>query len=64
MKLHATCRRPWRCLLQGPGSGDSPLVVLAEEGVTIHPDREEYEYGKFTWIVDPEGNRIELWEAN
>src|SRR5712664_4013714 len=24
--------------------------------------REEYDYGKFGWIIDPEGNRIELWE--
>jgi hypothetical protein len=23
---------------------------------------EEYEYGKFGWIMDPEGNKIELWE--
>jgi hypothetical protein len=23
---------------------------------------EEYEYGKFGWVMDPEGNRIELWE--
>jgi hypothetical protein len=38
------------------------LAVLAEEGVPIDPDREEYDYGKFAWITDPEGNRIELWE--
>jgi predicted enzyme related to lactoylglutathione lyase len=41
---------------------DALLAVLAEEGVTIDPKREEYEYGKFAWIMDPEGNRIELWE--
>ncbi len=23
---------------------------------------EEYDYGRFTWIQDPEGNRIELFE--
>jgi predicted enzyme related to lactoylglutathione lyase len=23
---------------------------------------EEYSYGKFGWILDPEGNKIELWE--
>jgi predicted enzyme related to lactoylglutathione lyase len=37
-------------------------VALAEEGVPIDPNREEYDYGKFAWITDPEGNRIELWE--
>jgi predicted enzyme related to lactoylglutathione lyase len=25
---------------------------------------EEYSYGKFGWILDPEGNKIELWEPN
>jgi predicted enzyme related to lactoylglutathione lyase len=41
---------------------DALLEVLAAEGVPIDPKREEYEYGKFAWITDPEGNRIELWE--
>ena len=42
------------------------LVELIEElkknGVEIIGDIEEYEYGKFGWIVDPEGHKIELWE--
>jgi predicted enzyme related to lactoylglutathione lyase len=38
------------------------LKVLAEEGVEIVGEIEEYEYGKFGWIMDPEGNKIELWE--
>ena len=42
------------------------LTGLLEEfrnnGVEIVGDLEEYEYGKFAWIVDPEGNKIELWE--
>jgi predicted enzyme related to lactoylglutathione lyase len=41
---------------------DALLARLAEEGVEIDPKREDLEYGKFAWIVDPEGNRIELWE--
>ena len=41
---------------------DMLLDVLAAEGVPIDPKREEYEYGKFAWITDPEGNRIELWQ--
>ena len=36
--------------------------LLAEEGVWIDPKREEHEYGKFAWIKDLEGHRIELWE--
>ncbi|GAA3594906.1 VOC family protein [Flavivirga amylovorans] len=38
------------------------LKILKEEGVTIVGKVETYEYGKFGWIVDPEGNKIELWE--
>ena len=38
------------------------LVVLKEEGVTVIGEVEEYEYGKFGWILDPEGNKLELWE--
>ncbi len=38
------------------------LKVLKEEGVTVVSKMEEYDYGKFGWILDPEGNKIELWE--
>ena len=38
------------------------LDLLRGEGVTIVGDMEVYDYGKFAWILDPEGNKIELWE--
>ncbi len=38
------------------------LKVLKEEGVTIVGEMQEFSYGKFGWILDPEGNKIELWE--
>ena len=38
------------------------LADLAAAGVRVDPHREEYEYGRFAWIWDPEGNRIELWQ--
>jgi predicted enzyme related to lactoylglutathione lyase len=38
------------------------LKVLKEEGVQIVGEVEEYPYGKFGWIMDPDGNKIELWE--
>jgi predicted enzyme related to lactoylglutathione lyase len=41
---------------------DALLVVLKEEGVQIDPHREDGDYGRFAWIMDPAGNRIELWE--
>jgi len=41
---------------------DGLLAALKEEGVEIDPKREDYQYGRFAWIMDPDGNRIELWE--
>jgi len=38
------------------------LKVLKEEGVQIVGKMEAHSYGKFGWIMDPEGNKIELWE--
>lgn len=38
------------------------LGVLAQEGITIVGEMETYDYGKFGWILDPDGNKIELWE--
>jgi predicted enzyme related to lactoylglutathione lyase len=38
------------------------LALLREEGVQVLGQIEESEYGKFGWIMDPEGNKIELWE--
>lgn len=37
---------------------------LKENGVTIFDDIATYDYGKFVHIIDPEGNKIELWEPN
>jgi predicted enzyme related to lactoylglutathione lyase len=37
---------------------------LKKEGVTVLDGIEAYEYGKFVHILDPEGNKIELWEPN
>ncbi|HXM96752.1 MAG TPA: VOC family protein [Candidatus Dormibacteraeota bacterium] len=42
---------------------DGTLKTLREEGVDVDEKVEEYEYGKFGWIMDQDGNRIELWES-
>jgi len=39
---------------------DELLKNLKAEGVEIDPKREDYDYGRFAWIMDPEGKRIEL----
>jgi predicted enzyme related to lactoylglutathione lyase len=41
---------------------DQLLTQLAVAGVRIDPRREEYDYGRFAWIWDLEGNRVELWQ--
>ena len=38
------------------------LAVLKDEGVTIVGEMEEFDYGKFAWVLDNDGNKIELWE--
>ena len=38
------------------------LKKLSDESVTILGNMQTYEYGKFAWILDIEGNKIELWE--
>ena len=37
------------------------LAQLREAGVTIEGEVAE-EYGRFAWVLDPEGNKVELWE--
>jgi predicted enzyme related to lactoylglutathione lyase len=42
---------------------DALLIGLAADGVEIVPERSEDEsVGRFAWIIDCEGNRVELWE--
>jgi predicted enzyme related to lactoylglutathione lyase len=42
---------------------DALLKALRREDVWIDPKREgTTDYGRFAWIQDPEGNRIELWQ--
>lgn len=41
---------------------DGVLDRLIDEGVTVDPKRESYDFGKFGWFTDPEGNRVELWQ--
>ncbi len=43
---------------------DELLKALREEGIEIVGEPQEYDYGKFGWILDPEGNKIELWQPS
>ena len=41
---------------------DAALDNVAAGGAEVVPDREEHDFGRFGWFVDPDGNRVELWE--
>lgn len=41
---------------------DAVLSNLSSAGISVDPKREDYDYGKFGWFTDPEGNRVELWQ--
>lgn len=41
---------------------DAMLAQLRAAGVNVDERVDDYEYGRFGWATDPEGNRFELWE--
>ncbi|HET6181637.1 MAG TPA: VOC family protein [Candidatus Sulfotelmatobacter sp.] len=41
---------------------DVLLERLQKEGVKIDPKRQDEDYGRFAWIYDPDGNKVELWQ--
>jgi len=38
------------------------LQALRDEGCNVLDKTDDSEYGKFGWVTDPEGNKVELWE--
>ena len=41
---------------------DAVLAALRDEGCTVDTKIEDSEFGRFGWVMDPEGNRVELWQ--
>jgi len=41
---------------------DAALANVAAGGAHVLPEREEQDFGRFGWFVDPDGNRVELWQ--
>jgi hypothetical protein len=37
-------------------------AALREEGCNVLDRTDDSEYGKFGWVMDPEGNKVELWQ--
>lgn len=38
------------------------LQALRDEGCDVLDERDDSAYGRFGWVIDPEGNKVELWE--
>lgn len=38
------------------------LQTLRDEGCNVLEKTDASEYGKFGWVMDPEGNKVELWQ--
>lgn len=41
---------------------DAALNNVRSGGAEVLEEREEHDFGRFGWFVDPDGNRVELWE--
>ena len=41
---------------------DGLLAALRSEGCNVLDKTEDSEFGKFGWVIDPEGNKVELWQ--
>ena len=39
------------------------VKVLRDEGCNVLEKVDDSEYGKFAWVIDPEGNKVELWQS-
>ena len=38
------------------------LAALRSEGCNVLEKSDDSDYGKFGWVIDPEGNKVELWQ--
>ncbi|HEV7775247.1 MAG TPA: VOC family protein [Luteibacter sp.] len=41
---------------------DALLQALRDEGCNVLEKADDSDYGKFGWVMDPEGNKVELWQ--
>ncbi|NHZ66972.1 VOC family protein [Massilia genomosp. 1] len=39
------------------------MAALRDEGCQVSDQVDESEHGKFAWVIDPDGNKLELWQA-
>ncbi len=41
---------------------DAVLQLLRDEGCDVLEPADDPDFGKFGWVMDPEGNKVELWQ--
>lgn len=41
---------------------DAVIDALKSEGCNVLDKTDDSEFGKFGWVIDPEGNKVELWQ--
>jgi predicted enzyme related to lactoylglutathione lyase len=41
---------------------DAMLAQLRAMGADVAGEAQEWRVGRFGWVTDPEGNRVELWQ--
>ena len=41
---------------------DALMAALKAEGCNVMEQMDDATFGKFGWVVDPEGNKVELWQ--
>jgi len=41
---------------------DAALENVENAGAEVLEEQEEHDFGRFGWFIDPDGNRVELWE--
>lgn len=41
---------------------DGIIARLAEDGIDLQSGPEQHPNGRFAWVLDPDGNKVELWE--
>lgn len=41
---------------------DAALENVRKAGGEVIPEKEEHDFGRFGWFIDPDGSRVELWE--
>ena len=41
---------------------EGALAQVRQGGAEVMPETQDEEYGRFGWFIDPEGNKVELWQ--